>query len=194
MKRSCGLPHYVPRLSGSTHRIIIVFLLLLLLFPSLFPYVFRETYKLIGGEPSQSDLGDTFADLLRSANFPANCVLQTHTHTLTHTHIDWSGNCFFITYHHCEHEVPEAKKRMPKEMRRSEKNKTRIRSQLRNDIICGIWTSRVSRSNDFGQTQFITNTHTHTFTVGHKHTQFFFALQRIPSLILLEMRKKKLIE
>lgn len=68
--------------------IIIVFLLFLLLFPFLFPYVFRETYKLIEGEPSQSDLGDTFADLLRSSNFPANCVLHTHTQTRRQTGLE----------------------------------------------------------------------------------------------------------
>lgn len=50
------------------------------------------------------------------------CKLRA-THTHTNTQADWSGNCFFIMYHHCEHEVPEAKKRMPKEMRRREKNK-----------------------------------------------------------------------
>lgn len=68
--------------------VIIIALLLLLLF---WFHCYSRFYSLMFLGGPQSDLGDTFADLLRSANSLANCVL--------HTHIHWTVNCFFITYH-----------------------------------------------------------------------------------------------
>lgn len=121
----------------------------------------------LGGEPSQSDLGDTFADLLRSSNFPANCVLHTHTQTHRQTGLEIA---FLLRIIIVNMKFQKLKSECQKKCEEEKKNKTRIRSQLRNDIICGIWSSRVSRSNDFRQTQFITNTHTYIHSGANTHT------------------------
>lgn len=111
----------------------------------------------VGGMGPQSDQGDTFADLLRSAKTPLKIAFLLR---IIHPIVNMK--------------FPKLKSECQKEMRRSGRGEgegeTRIRSQHRNDIICGIWTNRALS----GKTQFIANTHTHTDTHAqwgtHTHT------------------------
>lgn len=148
--------------------IIIVFLLFLLLFPFLFPYVFRETYKLIGGGALSIGPGGHICRLIAQRKLP--CKLRaTHTHTQTRRQTGLEI-AFLLRIIIVNMKFQKLKSECQKKYEEEKKNKTRIRSQLRNDIICGIWSSRVSRSNDFRQTQFITNTHTYIHSGANTQT------------------------